>query len=406
MTQLPEPPQGVSAKWSGTNLQVSWSPSASSVTAGYAINVSSDGGTTWQGILPWVTGRSTTSALVPGLNQSKSWKVRVRSMAGGNPSPSVAVAAVVVEPPPPPPEEEKTPPPPPTEALWAADGSKGGSTNNIYLEWESYLGPHWKSGNKHECINLVPFMDAAHGSHPPLNGKDMYRFEYKYCGPGGGQEGPSWGGPEEDRLEVSNGQNQGQAASLPTGLTTSGFYQWTEGAHGFIAHSFYFPILPQVESKLSEDPIGRLPLNQLHGAGGVPPFFGLGVRETQSPARYDGRPYKPTLKAQTGITDWSDNEQVKPGIWYRTVIEYYVSADSTKGTARLWLAKGATAPFVKVIDAKGKTLTASFMYPCMGGPRNEATKVPPAEVPTEIVYHKGMLLCPSLAVAEAVQAAA
>lgn len=108
---LVTPPTSVVAKWTTAagQIQINWIPSTDTRATGYVVNGSSDGGVTYHQIGKVVEGRLTASTLILGLDQTKEWKIGLRSLQGGTRS-TVASVAAVKEPP-----KEEEPPPPPTE---------------------------------------------------------------------------------------------------------------------------------------------------------------------------------------------------------------------------------------------------------------------------------------------------
>lgn len=115
------PPNNVHCRWEGASLRVAYDAETDPAVGGYAIDLSSDGGKTWQAApIPWTVGRATTVNLIPGLDRSKVWEVSVRAIGGSARSAPVTVQPVAVPPPPPPPPPHEEPPhvpPPPLEGL-------------------------------------------------------------------------------------------------------------------------------------------------------------------------------------------------------------------------------------------------------------------------------------------------
>lgn len=285
----------------------------------------------------------------------------------------------------PPVEEPPIEPPPSTDIIWAADGEKGGPTNNPFLEWAAYVGAGWNEGNKHGRINLVKAMDSEHGGTSARRGTYMYRYELK---PGRNE----W---DNERLELSNNAQAQSGAKVPQGLAEAKMAEWHEGQEFWIAHDVYFPTVPNNEVTNSENTYGVIPIAQFHPQASPPPPWGLAVLGT--------RPGKtPVLwKPGTNLPEWRDKQTFKAATWYRFIWHVHISSSSSAGFVEGWVARGATAPFEQIINMHGTTLVNSYTYPCLGGPRNEAStgsSVPP----TTIWYTGGMIFTKTKAAAESV----
>ncbi len=251
-------------------------------------------------------------------------------------------------------------------AVWTADGSKAGPTNNPFLEWIGYAGAGNMALGAHEKINLISTIDDGSS---PMSGTYAYRHEIAWSGKPDGLTS-AFG----DRLELLNGKPAGEG-SVPSGMPLK-VRQCKEGDELWVATAFYFPTLPKPEIHWSEDGTGALPVLQFHGANSETDFSpgamgGLKIHYTQEINEFDGSPYNPQIYITSEANEF--NTPLKAKTWYRVIFRIVFKASG--GTMNSWLAEGKSAPFNKVLTSTAKTtIGTAFVFPCQGGPRNEETE--------------------------------
>lgn len=350
------------------SVKLTWGVTSTNYLVGFDVVVTLDG-QVFQRInnLPPTAREYTVTGLDPTGKTRYAFNVRADVEQGGR-----TVEATPLAPPPP-------PPPPPPGVLWKADGETAGPTNNPFLEWTAYSGPGG-SATAHPGINLVQAMDEAHGAHPPLQGKYMYRHELTWW-----ENDPAislYG----DRLELGN-EAFGSGSSNPQGWPP-GVSEWKEGTELWVAFGYYIPKLsvPHYEVKWSGNYYGALPICQFHGAASAPPTFGAMIQGTRERRKNEGPIITPTIKAITSGNEPLWEEELRPDNWYKFLYHFKISA--TDGLVESWGDNGDGSGFSKYGKRELQTLDAEFMFPCQGGPRNEMLEKTGTEVPPVVIsYH-------------------